>query len=135
MSRPKIPDRVKVNVVLQQAGGWVTCPLCEGPLRPADDRILEHMVPRELGGSDEEENLRWVHRACAAKKTNGSKATAAGGDLHKIAKTKRLALARQLHHAVVVLGERRPASKIQSRGFDKRWTRKMNGRVVRNADA
>lgn len=135
MTRPKISDRAKVNVALHQAGGWIICPLCSGPLRPADDRILEHMVPRELGGSDDEENLRWVHKDCAAKKTNGSRATSAGGDLHKIAKAKRLDLAR-LHHAAVLRGERvREPGSIRSRPFDNRWTRKLNGRVVRNADA
>jgi hypothetical protein len=80
-----------VNVAIEQAGGWIRCALCSGPLRPEDPRILEHLVPHELDGSSDAENLRWVHKECAAKKTNGSRATSAGGDIHKIAKAKRLA--------------------------------------------
>ncbi len=91
MKRPTIPHRVMVNVAIEQAGGWIRCALCSGPLRPEDPRILEHLVPHELDGSSDAENLRWVHKECAAKKTNGSRATSAGGDIHKIAKAKRLA--------------------------------------------
>jgi 5-methylcytosine-specific restriction endonuclease McrA len=91
MKRPHISTATKVNVAIEQAGGWIRCALCSGPLRPSDPRILEHLVPHELGGSSEAENLRWVHKECAGRKTNGSKATSAGGDIHKIAKAKRLA--------------------------------------------
>ena len=118
MKRPHISTATKVNVAIEQAGGWIRCALCSGPLRPDEPRILEHMVPHELDGSSEEENLRWVHNECAAKKTNGNKATSAGGDIHKIAKAKRLALARE---AI------REPGKIKSRGFQ--GSRKFNGEI------
>lgn len=88
--RPHISDRTKVNVAIRQCGGLV-CPLCRDALVEQDPRVLEHMVPHELGGASDETNLRWVHKACADRKTQGSGATCADGDIHKIAKAKRIA--------------------------------------------
>ena len=117
--RPHISERVKVNVAIEQAGGWIRCVLCSGPLRPSEPRILEHLVPHELSGSSREENLRWVHKGCATRKTNGSKATSAGGDIHKIAKSKRLAKATQTHAAIVAKTESKKPGSIRSRPFPK----------------
>ncbi len=90
--RPHISAKTMVNVAINQAlAESIYCPLCDDLLAAMDDRILEHLVPHELGGASDETNLRWVHKECAAKKTNGNKATVAGGDIHKIAKAKRLA--------------------------------------------
>jgi hypothetical protein len=116
MKRPSIPHRVMVNVAIEQAGGWIRCALCTGPLRPEDPRILEHLVPHELDGSSDAENLRWVHKECAGRKTNGSRATSAGGDIHKIAKAKRLATKHSQPN--------KPGT-IKSRGFQ--GSRKFNG--------
>lgn len=101
--RPHISNKVLVQIAIQQSmNGWISCPLCHAPLFPEEPRILEHMVPHELGGSSDAENLRFVHKDCASRKTNGSKATSAGGDLHKIAKGKRLERARLAHEAAVL---------------------------------
>jgi len=118
VKRPHISIATKVNVAIEQAGGWIRCALCSGPLRPFEPRILEHLVPHELGGSSEEENLRWVHRGCASTKTNGSKATSAGGDIHKIAKAKRLATKHSQPN--------QPGT-MKSRGFQ--GSRKFNGEI------
>lgn len=68
--------------------------------------ILEHMVAREFYKdkefADQPGNLAWVHKDCAAIKTNGRKSTVADGDLHKIAKAKRLQRAKELHEAAVL---------------------------------
>ena len=125
MKRPHISTATKVNVAIEQAGGWIRCALCSGPLRPSEPRILEHLVPHELDGSSEAENLRWVHRECAGKKTNGSRATSAGGDIHKIAKAKRLEKARAAHEAIVSGAAEKPPGKIKSRPFQ--GSRKFNG--------
>jgi hypothetical protein len=129
MKRPAISPKMKVDVALEQAGGWVYCPLCAGPLRPEHPRILEHMVPHKLGGDTDTENLRWVHKECAATKTNGNKATSAGGDLHKIAKAKRLAKARDEMAAVIAGEKQKTPGKIKSRPFQ--GHRKFNGSIVR----
>ena len=54
-----------------------------------------------LGGADDEENMRYVHAACAARKTNGAgpKATTYGSDIHAIAKLKRLEAERAMRNA------------------------------------
>jgi hypothetical protein len=118
VKRPHISTATKVNVAIEQAGGWIRCALCSGPLRPSEPRILEHLVPHELDGSSDAENLRWVHKECAGKKTNGSRATSAGGDIHKIAKVKRLL---KKHSNPT------PEGTMKSRGFE--GSRKFNGKI------
>lgn len=132
MKRPYISVKTKVSVAIEQAM-TIPCPICWFPLTANDDRVLEHMVPHRLGGSSEVENLRWVHKACAAKKTNGTKATSAGGDLHKIAKAKRLEKARAAHEAIVSGTAEKPPGKIKSAGFNKTWRKRMNGQVEKRS--
>jgi 5-methylcytosine-specific restriction endonuclease McrA len=121
--RPHISVKTKVSVAIEQAVA-ITCPLCWYPLTAIDDLILEHMVPHELGGASDITNLRWVHKECAGKKTNGNKATVAGGDIHKIAKAKRLATKHSQPN--------QPGT-IKSRGFDKTLRKKFNGQVEKRS--
>ena len=126
--RPHISAKTMVNVAINQAlAESIYCPLCDDLLAAMDDRILEHLVPHELGGSSEADNLRWVHKECAAKKTNGSKATSASGDIHKIAKAKRLEKAREAHKAILSGERTKPPGTIKSRGFQ--GSRKFNGEI------
>lgn len=128
MKRPSIPHRVMVNVAINQAEhGEIRCPLCHTGLASMDERVLEHMVPHELGGASDETNLRWVHKDCALNKTNGTKATSASGDLHKIAKAKRLQRAHEAHEAAILGKPAKPEEvtvayrrRIPSRPFPKR---------------
>lgn len=119
MKRPHISAKTKVDVAIRQAGG-VKCPLCLCWMDADEPRILEHLVPHELGGSSEADNLSWVHKDCASEKTNGSKATSAGGDIHKIAKAKRLSAAQAIHAAIIAGDMTRAKSRIPSRPFQKR---------------
>ena len=128
VKRPHISAKTKVDVAIVQAGALL-CPLCKHALYEEEARILEHMVPHELGGASDETNLRWVHKECAAKKTNGSKATSAGGDIHKIAKAKRLAKARDELKAVLSGEKTKKPGSIKSRPFGG-W-RKFDGSIVR----
>lgn len=128
--RPHISVKDKVTVAIAQAaGGHIYCPLCRKPLHPDEPRILEHMVVRAFTGSDETKYLAWVHKVCADLKTYGGKATCADGDIHKVAKAKRIAKAREVHRAVVARVMERPAGKIRGRGFSG-W-QKFDGSVVR----
>ena len=72
--------------------GVIPCPLCGKRILSKHKVIREHMHALALGGSDELENMRYVHKACADIKTNGKgpKATTYGSDSHAIAKTNRL---------------------------------------------
>jgi hypothetical protein len=71
--------------------------------------------------------LQWVHKPCADKKTNGNKATVAGGDIHKIAKGKRLEKARAVHQAVISGEREKELGSIKSRPFQ--GSRKFNGEI------
>lgn len=123
MKRPHIPASVKVAIAISQAqSGVIFCPICHTGISPDDVRILEHMIPHELGGPSTVDNLAWVHKDCAYAKTNGTKATSASGDLHKIAKAKRLQRAHEAHVAAL-LGEPIQTTArrtIPSRPFPKR---------------
>lgn len=116
--RRPIAPRLLVTVAIVQAGS-IKCPLCQKPLTADHKRVLEHMTPVALGGQNTVDNLRYVHEACAARKTNGTPATCASGDLHKVAKAKRLEKAREAHRAVLAGEATREPSKIKSRGFPK----------------
>jgi hypothetical protein len=83
--------KTKVDVALRQAFGCAICPLCKMQLLPEHKRILEHMVPFAWTQGHITEDLAWVHKECADKKTYGNKATCADGDIHKIAKANRIA--------------------------------------------
>jgi hypothetical protein len=74
------------------AQGVVICPLCGKRILPTDKVIREHMHALALGGADDLENMRYVHKSCADVKTNGKgpKATTYGSDKHAIAKAARL---------------------------------------------
>jgi hypothetical protein len=90
--RPPISEKTKIAIAISQAqSGVIFCPICHTGISPDDERILEHMVPHEFGGPSTVDNLAWVHKGCAYVKTNGTKATCADGDIHKIAKAKRIA--------------------------------------------
>lgn len=129
-ARPHISVKDKVTVAIAQAaGGHIYCPLCRKPLHPEEPRILEHMVVRAFTNSDETKYLAWVHKACADLKTYGGKATCADGDIHKIAKARRIAKAREIHHAIVQKVMAKPVGKIRSRGFDKTRTKRFSGQV------
>lgn len=113
--------------------GQAICPLCQRPLGK-DGIDWDHAIPLALGGEDRPSNIRAVHRECHRIKTTGpSKATAAGGDIHKAAKTKRLTQAQEVFRAAL-LAKRpaflaadhadqavaKPVRKIASRPFPKR---------------
>lgn len=131
--RKAIPARVMVSVAIRQAWQstaagceFFACGLCRQPLNAYEPRILEHMTPRAtlvaLGmDPDTPANLYWVHAECAAKKTNGTKATTAGSDKHMIRKGERVAV-RQLPKSEIEI----PVTKKRFR-----WKRKVGGGAVR----
>jgi hypothetical protein len=131
--RKAIPVRVQVSVAIRQgrmaaAGGceYFPCRICRQPLHEDEPRVLEHMTPHATmvaldRDPDEPDNLAWVCAECAAKKTNGTKATTAGSDKHNIRKGERLEIARLAK------------SEVEKRVGKERWRlkRKLDGTVVR----
>lgn len=97
------------------------CAICKKPIDRICPVVGEHMTPLALGGKDDTSNIRFVHKHCADKKTNGQKHTTLGSDRHSISKVKRLR------------GEtgQGPKAKIQSRPFPKDMTKHFDGSVTR----
>jgi hypothetical protein len=81
----------------------------------------EHLHELGLGGADTPENCRYSCTLCHKIITNGTKATTAGSSKQRIAKVKR------------IRGETctRKGPPIKSRGFDKRFTKRMSGTIER----
>ena len=79
------------------------CVLCGLKINPGEKFIDEHIRPLALGGSNDLENRRPVHVACAGIKTPQ--------DLAQIAKAKRQKKA--------ALGIKKETPKIESRGFNR----------------
>ncbi len=78
-----------------------------------------------LGNSGKPDKL--YRKPCARRKTNGPR-----GDLNTIAHVKRLAEGRTQRDTINERGPKlRSNSKLQSRGFDKSLSKKMNGEVTR----
>jgi len=102
------------------AQGDIKCPLCKEPLLPTDKLIREHMHALGLGGPDTEDNMAYVHKKCANKKTRGSGATTAGSDIGNIAKINRI---------TGKTGQNKRKVEIANRGFPRHLRKKMNGKV------
>jgi 5-methylcytosine-specific restriction endonuclease McrA len=64
-----------VRLAIYKRDGWV-CGVCSGEVEPGLpasspwQATLDHVVPRSLGGSDDPENLRLVHRYCNSVRSN-----------------------------------------------------------------
>ncbi|MFC5423225.1 HNH endonuclease signature motif containing protein [Bosea eneae] len=124
VTRRKLTTVDKLKVVVAQA----TCPLCRGKLGDLADLDFDHEHALALGGADEIENLRAVHRDCHAVKTRGAGATTAGSDIGKIAKMRRNAKKEAAFRAQLLAkatGSEPPAptrrkSRIPSRPFPNR---------------
>jgi hypothetical protein len=86
------------------------CVLCSKEIRAGEKWIDEHIRPLALGGTNDLENRRPVHVACAEIKTPN--------DLSQIAKAKRQKRAG--------LGIKKDTPKIESRGFE---TSRKNPRI------
>ena len=86
VARRKLTTLDKLKIVVAQA----RCPLCGERLGDLADLDFDHAHALALGGADEIENLRAVHRDCHAVKTRGAGATTAGSDIGNAAKVKRL---------------------------------------------
>ncbi len=113
--------RVMLLTQALERGRPIECVICYEPIRPSQPTIREHMHALGLGGLDTPDNWRLVHKPCADRKTNGTKATTAGSDKNLMAKHRRLT------------GKNKPKCKrsIISRGFDRYWRKPLHGPAVR----
>ena len=90
---------------------WGHCYLCLQKLTSLNDTEFDHVIPLELGGSDEPDNIRPAHAECHRKKTKG--------DARDIAKMRRRVKREEDHHRAIEsrgTGEKRKrTSRIPSR--------------------
>lgn len=97
--------------ILERQNGVCAYPDCE----VSEGLEIDHVIALALGGKDSDENLEGLCRHHHAQKTRR--------DVKMISKAKRIEKKQDR--------ENRKPSQLQSRGFDKRWRKKMNGQVVR----
>lgn len=105
MTRRYLTERERAAMLETQGGA---CAICK---RPAPRYIGEHTSPVALGNEAKPDAL--LCAPCAKRKTYGDHA--AGGDIAKIAKVKRIAEGRTQYDKRAAFG-----SSMQSRGFKKR---------------
>jgi 5-methylcytosine-specific restriction protein A len=105
--RPSLSKTAKARI---WTAGNGLCALCGKPVPPDGPGVqFDHDTARELGGSDDESNLRAVHTRCHAAKT-------AGEDIPRIAKARRQ--------------EKLTKAKVQKRGGFSGW-RRFDGTIVK----
>jgi len=120
-ARQHIPAHRKRKVLARQSG-LCACN-CGRRVGNGDPVEYDHVVPVALGGGNNVENLQALSPPCHARKTRGTTiAERLRSDIFGIAKAKRVA--RKL------AGNTKPKAKIPSRGFDKRFRKKLSGEVV-----
>jgi 5-methylcytosine-specific restriction endonuclease McrA len=90
------------------------CNRCRGKIMAGQRWIANHILPLEFGGRDEIGNLEPLHEDPCDKATTSA-------DLKRIAKMRRQAK----------MSDEREPSQLQSRGFEKNLTKRMDSSVVR----
>lgn len=112
MKRKRLSDKTKDEIVARQQ--WC-CAVCGGPLEEGNIDF-DHEIPLDLLGKDDPDNLQAICRVpCHRDKTKA--------DAKVIAKSRRI---RRKNEGTW----RKPKVKLRSRGFDKRFKKKLDGTVV-----
>jgi hypothetical protein len=121
--------QIAAGHVVNVGGGSyrMACPGCGNALDLLSKMIREHVIALARGGADDATNQFFWHEECSKRKTFGNGATTSGSDIGEIAKTKRLEKAREAMESGV---PKKPKRKIQNKGWDKRYRKKMSGEVV-----
>lgn len=112
--RRYLTPKQKAQLCLDQSG---KCALCADKLREGTIEY-DHRIPLALGGSQEMDNWDALCTPCHKDKTKL--------DRWDIAKAERMGGGRGSQTA----RRERNGSRLQSRGFDRRFTKKMDGTVV-----
>lgn len=122
MARRRFSEREVIATLIHQ-GIAVTCYRTKQMIDLESVKRLEreHLNEVALGGADAPDNCRYSLKEAHAVVTNGTKATTAGSSKHKVAKDRRLRVARMAKH------------EVEQRITKSKWKlkRKMNGEVVR----
>ena len=96
--------RAQRQAAFDAQGG--VCKLCKLAMHPKSFHV-DHIVPRELGGTNRPDNLQALHRDCHGQKTPG--------DVKAIASSKRQAAKQARHDRAMATGTRAPNAKERAR--------------------
>lgn len=107
--RGHLSNRRKLAIWEKEHG---KCMVCGSKLR-VGGFIFEHVRPLELGGSDEDDNIRLTCKPCANTKTKKDHATAAKAKRQKS----------------VTLGFKQSKTPLPA-GKGSKWKKKLNGQIV-----
>ena len=114
MTRKSISTRERLRLFNLHGG---ICHLCGGKIDGAREAWdINHEIPLELGGADDDENRKPAHRKCHQDHT-------AKTDIPNIARAKR----REAKH----FGAKAPPRHIIPGSKASPWKRKLNGQTVR----
>lgn len=109
-ARRRLTDKQKQTLLVQFNR---RCDECKQPFAEKETIDWDHIVPLVFGGTNELSNFRPLHDGCHKPKS--------------IREYKDAAKGRRLRGET----KKRAKKKIQSPGFDKRFTRKLDGTVVK----
>jgi hypothetical protein len=109
-TRKRVSTTARTAFFLKKKG---VCYLCGGPVKPGEAWDIEHVIPFQMGGADDESNWEVAHNKCHAAKTKD--------DVGNIAKAKR----REARH----LGAKVSRSPMPF-GRKSKFKRKMDGSIV-----
>ncbi len=125
-NRKKLTPKERVQMWADQSG-LCGCG-CGELLNKAEGTVGEHKFWFVALGCNEKPDAIF-RKPCAMRKTNGPR-----GDINVIAHVKRLAEQRTQHDRLRKRGYSliQGKTKIESRGFDRRFKKKFSGEVVRN---
>jgi 5-methylcytosine-specific restriction protein A len=115
MPRRKSLSATRKYAIFLDCGG--VCHICGGKIAACEGWDIDHLIPLELGGQDDESNWRPAHRKCHRNKT-------AQADIPAIAKAKR----RAMRHAGI---RRKPGGRSFPTNRDQPWKKKITGEIVR----
>lgn len=110
--RPSISKAKRARIFLAHDG---ICWLCKFKIGADEPYDIDHQVSRELGGSDEDDNLAPAHKDCHREKSKA--------DVKAIAKSNRII------RKADPSKRKPPRVKLKSRGFNSMLRKKLNGKV------
>jgi len=113
--RKAIPRGLRERILDRAAG---LCECCGERLGEMNQPEIDHIKPQALGGTDDEDNLQVLGRHCCHVAKSAE-------DTRSIAQADR----KSGRSGQWARRKRRGGSMIKSRGFDKRFRRKMDGTV------
>ena len=118
--RRKFP-KIDLERLFDEQKGICACG-CGERLTKDEGYDLDHIIPLGMGGKDDMQNAQYLRRPCHSVKTF----TKIDGDISRMAKARRI-----MGQGALLKPKTTKGRRLQSRGFDKRFKKKLDGSVER----